>query len=575
MLTENAKNLLNKRYLLPGETWERLIRRVATTINSNRHVQETYAMMLHNLDFLPNTPTLVNAGARTGQLMACFVLPIEDSIESIFDGVKHAAIIHKGGGGTGFSFSNLREANQRVQSTRGIASGPVSFMHVYNAATGAIKQGGIRRGANIGILSVHHPDIKEFISSKADLKQLTNFNISVSITDAFIKAYMEDKEYDLISPVRNTVVGKENARDIMMLIAEHAHKNGEPGVVFIDTINKNNPLSHLGYMEATNPCGEQPLFPYEACVLGSINLAHMVKDGDIDEDKLMKTVTWGTMFLDNIIDVSKYPLPQIEYMVKGTRRIGLGVMGWADMLAQMHVAYNSEAAIQLAEKVMEMVHSVAKQTSEEMAVYFGGYPFQKDGTLLQRNATVTTIAPTGSISMIAECSSGIEPYFSLAYTKTVMDGEKMIYVNPYLKKELEDKELWTPAIEKHVIRTGSVQAIADIPEDIKEVYKTSAEIPFLQHIKMQAAFQKHTDNAVSKTINLPKTATIEDVLESYVKAYELNCKGITVYRDGSRDAQVLSIGYQIKKGICPECESKTEHAEGCIKCPSCGWAVCE
>lgn len=575
MLTENAKNLLNKRYLLEGETWEQLIRRVVTTVNDRREVQEIYAMMLHNLDFLPNTPTLVNAGARTGQLMACFVLPIEDNIESIFDGVKHAAIIHKGGGGTGFSFSNLREANQRVKSTSGIASGPVSFMQVYNAATGAIKQGGIRRGANMGILSVHHPDIKEFVACKGDLKQLTNFNISVSITDAFMKAYMENEEYDLISPINNTVVSKESARDIMMLIAEHAHKNGEPGVVFIDTINADNPLAHLGKMEATNPCGEQPLFPYEACVLGSINLANMVKDKAIDELKLMKTTTWSTMFLDNIIDASNYPLPEIEYMVKGTRRIGLGVMGWADMLAQMGMAYDSDAAIETAEQVMRIIHTTAKETSGELAVYFGGYPFQQDGTLLQRNATVTTIAPTGSISMIAECSSGIEPYFSLAYTKTVMDDDKMTYINPYLKQLLEEKELWSPAVEKHVVRTGSIQNLPDIPEEIKQVFKTSAEIPFLQHIKMQAAFQKYTDNAVSKTINLSKSATIEDVLDTYVKAYELKCKGITVYRDGSRDAQVLSIGYQTKKGICPECNGKTEHAEGCIKCPSCGWAVCE
>lgn len=575
MLTENAKKLLEKRYFLPDENWESLIKRVVTTLNKDKSVQKTYALMMHNLDFLPNTPTLINAGARTGQLMACFVLPIEDNIESIFNGVKNAAIIHKSGGGTGFSFSNLRESNTRVQKSNGIASGPVSFMHVYNAATAAIKQGGVRRGANIGVLSVHHPDIREFIECKSDLKALTNFNISVSITDKFMNAYENDEEYELISPLNNEVIGKEKARKIMNLIAENAHKTGEPGVIFIDTINKNNPIPTLGDIETTNPCGEQPLLPYEACVLGSINLANMVKDGKIDEDRLLSVATWGTIFLNDVIDNSIYPLPEIEYMTKGSRRIGLGVMGWADMLAQLGIAYDSIEGTQKAEEVMKMIQTAANETSEQLAIYAGSFPFYDEVGNLRRNATCTTIAPTGSISMIAECSSGIEPYFSLAYTKTVMEGEEMNYINPYLKKTLEEKELWTDSVEKHVLKTGSIQKIESIPDDIKAIFKISNEISVDGHIQMQAMFQKYVDNAVSKTINMPKTATIEDVLMAYSKAYNSGCKGITVYRDGSRDAQVLSIGYKTKKGICPECGNKTQHAEGCIKCPSCGWAICE
>ena len=574
MLSKNALSLLEKRYFLPGETWEGLIHRVVTTISKNRKTQEKYATMMYNLDFLPNTPCLINAGARTGQLMACFVLPIEDDMDSIFDGIKHAALIHKSGGGTGFSFSRLREAGAKVASTEGISSGPVSFMRVYNEATGAVKQGGVRRGANMGILSVTHPDIREFITCKKDLKQLTNFNISVAVSTDFMEAYRNDEDYALISPHSKLPVKTESAREIMRLIAQCAHENGEPGVVFIDEINKYNPTPHLGTIEATNPCGEQPLLPYEACVLGSINLANMVKDGKVNEEKLTDITAFATLFLDDVITTSIYPLERVKTMVTATRKIGLGVMGWADMLAQLSIPYDSPEAIQLSNQVMELISITAKEVSNVLGEQMLPYPANKS-YIQCRNATVTTIAPTGSISMIADCSSGIEPYFSLAYTKTVLDGEEFKYINPYLQKVLTEKGLWNDKVEKTVLKTGSIQGIAEIPEDIRNVFKIAKEISPTTHIDMQAEFQKNVDNAVSKTINLPKSATVEEIEQIYLHAYETKCKGITVYRDGSRDVQVLSIGYSAKSGVCPECGSKVDHAEGCVSCKACGWAVCE
>ena len=577
MLTDNSRKLLEKRYFLEGENWEKLIARVVTSITRNRQTREKYALMMHDMRFLPNTPTLINAGKKNGQLAACFVLPIEDSIESIFDGVKHAALIHKSGGGTGFSFSRLREANAAVKSTNGISSGPVSFMSVYDSATGAIKQGGVRRGANMGILSISHPDILEFINCKHDRDKFNNFNISVSISNAFMDRVYEkaDSDWELRSPATDSVFRSgHTANSLFRLLATHAHESGEPGVVFIDTINESNPTKNLGLIEATNPCGEQPLLPYEACVLGSINLARFVDGRTINWNLLEETSAYATVFLNDVINASVYPLPQIADMVHSTRKIGVGVMGWADMLAQLHVPYDSPEAISLAKDVMSTIQDVTHMTSEEMAKTYGPYPASGDGVLTY-NATTTTIAPTGSISMIADCSSSIEPYFSLAYTKTVMDGEEFKYFNPYMKKALEDAGFWDEKVEKAVLKTGSIQDIAGIPQDIKDVYKTALEIGYEQHIKMQATFQQYVDNAVSKTINMKKDATVDDVENAYLLAYKSKCKGITVYRDGSRTGQVLEAGYKIKRDKCPECGSKLEHVEGCVKCASCGWGVCE
>lgn len=573
MLSENALTLLKKRYFLPDETWEKLIYRVVSTLNPNRKVQEEYAQLLFNCDFLPNTPTLINAGARTGQLMACFVLPVEDDIQAIFDAIKYAAMIHKSGGGTGFSFSNLREAGAMVNSTNGISSGPVSFMRVFNEATGAIKQGGVRRGANMGMLRIDHPDIREFIACKRDQSQFTNFNISVAITNEFMQAVIEDKEYPLISPL-GTITGHEKATDIINLIGQCAHEGGEPGLVFIDRINEMR--SHLEMMDATNPCGEQPLLPYEACVLGSINLANMLNvSNEINFEKLERTTTVATLMLNDIINVSRYPLPQIERMVKRYRKIGIGVMGWADMLAKMKAPYKPQDSennsLEIAASVMSYISGVAKQTSGHLSEHFKIKLGIEEN---QANSTLTTIAPTGSISIIADCSSGIEPYYSLAYTKNVMDGEKLEYFNSYLQKDLEAADLWNPKIAKAIMKHGSIQAITEIPDDIKERYLTAEELDWKDHLSMQNAFQAFTDNAVSKTINLPKETTVEDIIEIYKAAFfdYKFIKGLTVYRNGSRSGQVLVTG---KKEICPECNGKVEHNEGCTSCPSCGWAACE
>lgn len=576
MLSDNGRRLLEKRYFQPGENWERLIARVVTGVTRNRSSREKYALMMHDMRFLPNTPTLINAGRENGQLAACFVLPIEDSIESIFDGIKHAAMIHKSGGGTGFSFSRLREANATVKSTNGISSGPVSFMAVYDAATGAIKQGGVRRGANMGILNINHPDIDEFINCKSIHSALNNFNISVGVTDAFIESLAGSNGgvIPLISPNTGLGVGERASRELFKELARCAHASGEPGIIFLDEINRHNPTPHLGRIEATNPCGEQPLLPYEACVLGSINLARFVDVKTINWKLLEETTAYATVFLNDVINASVYPLPQITNMVNATRKIGLGVMGWADMLAQMEIPYDSPEALSMAKDVMSHIQEVSHMTSEEMAKTYGPYPAAGDGVLTY-NATNTTIAPTGSISMIADCSSSIEPYFSIAYTKTVMDGEEFRYINPYLKNMLEKFHLWDEKTEKAIIKSGSIQDINGIPQDIKDLYKTALEIGYEQHIDMQAAFQQYVDNAVSKTINMRKDATVEDVENAYLRAYNKKCKGVTVYRDGSRTGQVLEAGYKIKRDKCPECNNKLEHVEGCVKCTSCGWGVCE
>jgi len=572
-LTDNALKVLEKRYFRRSnsgeviENWNDMINRVAENIaGDDIEKKQKYFQLLDSGYFLPNSPTLMNAGNDLQQLSACFVLPIEDSMDSIFESVKNAALIHKSGGGTGFSFSRLREANARVRSTNGVSSGPLSFLKVFNAATDAVKQGGTRRGANMAILNVDHPQILEFITCKEDTSELTNFNISVGITEEFMRAVYANEDYDLISPATKQVVGRLNASDIFSLIVEMAHRNGEPGIIFLDRINNANPTPQLGKIESTNPCGEQPLLPNEACNLGSINLSVMIKDMAPDWDLLRSVVRDSVDFLDDVIDKSLYPLPQIDEMVKTNRKVGLGIMGWADMLFQLEIAYASDEAVMLAGKVMEFIDFTAKERSMELAHEKSPFPSYKGSTYQTgkldretidqdwnrlfsqiqdkgiRNATLTTIAPTGTISMILDTSSGIEPQFSLVYVKNVMDGEKLHYVNRYFEARLKELNLYSPELLARIAETGSIAHMEELPEELRSIYQTAHDISPEWHIRMQAAFQAYTDNAVSKTINFPSTATIDDIRSAYELAYTLKCKGVTVYRDGSRENQVLSAG---------------------------------
>ena len=562
-ITENARIVLEKRYLFKDkkgkviETPEMMLKRVAEHIaiidkdyDENSLIEETalnFYNMMASRRFLPNSPTLMNAGRHLGQLSACFVLPVEDSMDKIFETVKNTALIHKSGGGTGFSFSRLRPKNDVVHSTAGISSGPLSFMEVFDSATETIKQGGARRGANMAVLRVDHPDIEEFIKVKNDLKKLNNFNISVGLTENFMLAAQSGQDYDLINPRTGEKSHKISAKKVFDSIVESAWKSGEPGIIFLDRINAENPTPQLGEIESTNPCGEQPLLPYESCNLGSINLGLFIKENnEIDWDDLGRTVENAVHFLDNVIDANKYPIQKIHDQTHSTRKIGLGVMGFADLLFKLKIPYNGEEAMKMAEKLMGFIRETGHKKSTKIAERRGNFPafegsiFDKRGEKFRRNATITTIAPTGTISIIASASSGIEPLFALAYIRTVLDGTKMVEVHSLFKDELKKIGIYTDKLMDRVIEEGSVKHIPEIPKDVQDVYVTSHDISPLWHIKIQAAFQKHTDNAVSKTVNFPKTATKDEISEVYRLANMLSCKGITIYRDGSRAEQVLS-----------------------------------
>jgi len=558
-LSINAASVLRRRYLRRDdagnviETPEELFRRVAHCIASAEEkyngpvasVEEEFYSMMSSFEFLPNSPTLMNAGNRLGQLSACFVLPVPDSMEGIFDALKEAALIHQSGGGTGFSFSQLRPKGDVVRSTMGIASGPVSFMEIFDRATAVIKQGGKRRGANMGILRVDHPDIFEFITAKRK-DVLQNFNLSVGVTDVFMDAVEKDERFHLINPRTGAKVREVPARELFDLICRTAWETGDPGIVFLDEINRTNPVPALGEIEATNPCGEQPLLPFESCNLGSINLTKMISGGSIDWEKLAKTVRQSVRFLDNVIDVNHYPIRQIQEATLLTRKIGLGVMGWADFLAEMEIPYDSEESIELAEGLMEFIDKTAFEASCRLAEERGSFPaFDKSiyaGNRPLRNASRTTIAPTGSISIIANCSSGIEPLFALVFVRNILGGSRFLEVNHVFEKKMKETSMLNSDILHEVLKTGSLSRVQGVPEHVKRIFRTAHEISSQFHLKMQAAFQKHTNSGVSKTINLPENATIGEVRDIFLKAYELRCKGITVYRYGSRSEQVLYLG---------------------------------
>ncbi|MBI3027329.1 adenosylcobalamin-dependent ribonucleoside-diphosphate reductase [Candidatus Woesearchaeota archaeon] len=566
-LSKNALLILEQRYLKKNdkgkviEKPEDLFRRVAKNIaqadakyknskNNIKKTEEEFHNLMVSLDFLPNSPTLFNAGRKLQQLAACFVLPIEDNISSIFKTLHDAALIHKTGAGTGFNFSKLRPKGDTIESS-GFTSGPVSFMKIFDAATEQIKLGGVLRGANMGILNVDHPDIGEFITIKSKENVLTNFNVSVAISDNFMKAVKENKRYNLVSSHTKRAVKKESARKIFRLISEQAWLNGDPGVVFIDRINEFSPVPKLGEIESTDSCGEQPLLPYESCNLGSINLSNIVENGKINFEKLKKRTHSAVHFLDNVIDMCNYPLKENKQIVLKNRKIGLGIMGFADMLVKLEIPYDSEEGLVKAEEIMEFISKEASAASMEMAKKRGSFPewknsiynrkskFFKGCHMILRNATRTTIAPTGTISIIADVSSGIEPLFALSYVRKTAEGKTLVYFDKNLKKALMENGMFNGEIIEKIHREGSIKDIEEIPKKLKKIFVVGSDISAEWHVRMQAAFQKYVDNGISKTVTLPKDATIEDVEKIFMTAYELGCKGISVYRYGSREGQVI------------------------------------
>ena len=650
-LSENAIKVLERRYLKRDEngvcveTPATMFRRVADSIakgqleygvseSETKKLADEYYEMITNRYFMPNSPTLMNAGRELGQLSACFVLPVEDSLEGIFEAIKNTALIHKSGGGTGFSFSRLRAKNSVVKSTMGVSSGPVSFMEVFNAATEAVKQGGTRRGANMGILRVDHPDILEFINCKNDTSRLNNFNISVAITDKFMEALKKGTDYELINPNNGTVAGTMSAKHIFDLIVDSAWRTGEPGIIFIDTMNVDNPTPQLGQIESTNPCGEVPLLPFEACNLGSINLGLMVENGKINWDKLAEVTRLSIRFLDDVITVNNYPLPKIAEMVSNNRKIGLGVMGWADMLMKMETSYSSEEGVKLGAQVMEFIDYHSKVESIELAKKRGSfanfkgsiydnqhflenkYKGKSAGMITDdmwkdldeqiekfgiRNATTTCIAPTGTISMIASASGGVEPLFGLVFMRNIMDGTEMLEVNPIFKEYAINHGIYSEELMRKISEEGTIAHIEGVDDKTKQIFVTAHDVTPYWHVKMQAAFQLHTDNAVSKTVNFVESATREDIENTYMLAYENNLKGITVYRNNCRPIQPMNLTKkkeetkqveeeiavreeptaeeynptgEIKTVVCPECGTKIQMAEGCFICPGCGYSGC-
>jgi ribonucleoside-diphosphate reductase alpha chain len=572
-LTDNSQIVLQRRYLSKDregnvlEDADGMFRRVAqnlsqadlnygATEDERLATEEEFADVMRRLEFLPNSPTLMNAGRELQQLSACFVLPVEDSLDSIFSMVKSTALIHKSGGGTGFSFSRLRPEGDVVGSTGGVASGPVSFINAFDAATDVVKQGGTRRGANMGILDVTHPDIIKFIRAKEDGRHLLNFNVSVAITEEFMERVQQNEKYDLINPRTGKVTGQLNAKEVFELITQLAWQTGDPGIVFLDRINRENPNPQLGAIESTNPCGEQPLLPFESCNLGSINLARMVRytdeDTEIDWQRLARVTGTAVHLLDNVIDMNNYPIPEIEKMSRTTRRIGVGVMGFSDLLVQLGIGYDSEEALQLGEEVMRRIQEETYRASVELAEKRGPFPSWEGSAYRQpgphgrpimrmRNSAPVTIAPTGTISIIAGASSGIEPLFALSYVRDVMDHTRLVEGNPYFEAVARREGFYSAELMEQLAEKGSLEEL-DIPQWVKSVFRTSHDITPDWHVRMQAAFQRHTDNSVSKTINFPHSATIADVAEAYLLAYQTGCKGITVYRDGSKSEQVLSTG---------------------------------
>ena len=557
VLTNTAETVLARRYYLkdsdgaPVETWETLCRRVASAVAQVEKDKKEYEILkdeffalIYHMDFLPNSPCLMNAGTDLGQLSACFVLPVEDSMDGIFSAIRNGALVHKTGGGTGYSFSRLRSKNASVRSTQGVASGPLSFAAVFDAATETIKQGGTRRGADMGVLRIDHPDILDFITAKEDQSKFNNFNFSVAITDGFMKAVEEDDVYQLIEPSNGVAVNELNAREVFDKIIDLAWLNGEPGVLFIDAANRANMTPQLGEFEATNPCGEQWLLPYESCNLGSVNLANFVHESAVDYDRLRNTVHKATTFLDNVIDCNRFPIKEIEEMTLKTRKIGLGIMGMHDMLIQLAVPYDSEKGRELCAEVMRFVREAAEEKSRELAGKKGAFPaYDPDINDYppRRNAALTSIQPTGTVSMIADCASGCEPYYSIVMVKHVMDGDRLILVNKHFEATAREEGFYSEDLMSKVADTGTVIGHEEIPEKWQEVFRTAQDIKPEDHIMMQGILQQNgVDSSISKTINLPNTATREEVKLAYIMGFRSGCKGLTVYRDGSRDAQVLN-----------------------------------